>query len=93
MAPEGQSDRMVLEVEVRMEQNCFILFLRAEKMAPTDIHQCLLDVYGDQHVDVSAVRQWVVYFSSGDSESNRLCWYRLLLSHHEGCCSPMAKNA
>ena len=30
---------------------------------------CLLNVYGDQTVDVSTVRQWVVHFSSGDSGS------------------------
>jgi len=29
----------------------------------------LLNVYGDQTVDVSTVRWWVVHFSSGDSES------------------------
>lgn len=28
-------------------------------MAPVDIHQHLLDVYGDQRVDVSTVRLWV----------------------------------
>jgi hypothetical protein len=41
-------------------------FLHVEK-ALTDIHQCLLNVSGDQTVDVSTVRWWVVYFSSGDS--------------------------
>jgi len=46
-----------------------IQFLRVEKMAPTGIHQCLLDVYGDQTVDVSTVRQGVLHFSSGDSGS------------------------
>ena len=38
-----------------------------KKMAPIDIHQQLLDVSGDQAVDVSTVRQWVVSFSSDDS--------------------------
>jgi hypothetical protein len=42
--------------------------LHVEKMAPNDIHWCLLNVYGDQTVDVSTVRQWVARFSSGDSE-------------------------
>jgi len=36
--------------------------------APTDIHQCLLNAYGDQSVYVSIVRQWVVHISNGDSD-------------------------
>ena len=36
-------------------------------MAPTDIHQHLMNVSGDQTVDVSTVKQWVVHFSNGDS--------------------------
>ena len=36
-------------------------------MAPIDIHWFLLNVYGDQTVDVSTVRQCRVQFSSGDS--------------------------
>jgi len=44
-------------------------FLHAEKMLPTDNCQCLLKVYGNQTVDVSTVRQWVVCSSSGDSET------------------------
>jgi len=38
-------------------------------MAPTDINQCLMSINGDQTLDVSTVRQWVVHFSSGDSNS------------------------
>ena len=38
-------------------------------MIPTDIHHHLWNVSGDQTVDVSAVRQWVVFFSSGASDS------------------------
>ena len=56
MAAEGQSDRMVSHMEVHMKQRCVNEFLHVEKMAPTDIHQCLLDVYGDQTVDVNTVR-------------------------------------
>ena len=40
-----------------------------EKMALTDTHQHLLNVYRDQTLDVSTVRRWVVHFSSGDSNS------------------------
>ena len=51
------------------KQKSVIGFLHVEKMAPTDIHQCLLNVSGDQTVDVSTVKQWVVCFSSSDSDS------------------------
>ena len=50
-----------------MKQRYVIEFLHAEKMAPNDIHQRLLNIYGDQTVDVSTVRRWVARFSSGDS--------------------------
>jgi len=40
-----------------------------KKMAPVGIHQCLLNVYGDQAVDVSTVRWWVLRFSNGKSNS------------------------
>jgi len=36
-------------------------------MAPIDIHQCLLNIYADQTVDVSTVR--VIHFSSSDRDS------------------------
>ncbi|MFV1073149.1 hypothetical protein, partial [Klebsiella pneumoniae] len=52
-----------------MKQKCIIEFLHAEIIAPTDINSCLLNIYGDQTVDVSTVRWWVVHFSSGDSDS------------------------
>jgi len=40
-----------------------------KKMAPVDIHWCLLNISGDQTVDVSTVRRWMMHFSSGDSGS------------------------
>ena len=49
-----------------MKQRCVTEFLHAEKMATIDPHQ-MLNVYGDQTVDVSTVMQWVLHFSSGDS--------------------------
>ena len=67
MAAERQSDRMASGMEVWMKQRCVIEFLCAEKMAPTDIHQHLLNIYGDQLMDVSTVTQSVVGFSSGNS--------------------------
>ena len=69
MATEGQSDRMVSYMEVHMKQRGAIGFFHMEKMAPRDIHQHLLNIYGDQPVDVSTVRKWVVHFSSGNSGS------------------------
>jgi len=64
----GQSDKMASDMEVRMKQRCVIKFLHAEKIALSDIHRHLLNVYRDQTVDVSTVRQWVARFSSGDSD-------------------------
>ena len=61
-------DKMASDMEVRMKQRCIIEFLHAEKIAPYDIHGRLLNVYGDQTVDVSTVRRWVACFSSGDSD-------------------------
>ena len=40
-----------------------------KKIASTDIHWCLLNVYGNQSMDVITVRCWVVRFSSGGSKS------------------------
>ena len=68
MTVEGQSDKMASDMEVRMKQRCVTEFLHAEKLAPNDIHRRLLNVYGDQTVDVSTVRRWVACFSSGDSD-------------------------
>ena len=53
MAAQRQSDKMVSDVDVCRKQRCGIEFLHVEKMAPTDIHLCLLNVYGDQTVGVS----------------------------------------
>ena len=47
MAADGQSDKMASHLEVHMKQRHVIEFLHAEKIAPTDIHGCLLNVYKD----------------------------------------------
>ena len=57
MAAEQQSDRTASDEEVRMEQRGATEFLHMEKLAPNDIHQCLLNVYKDQTVDLSTERQ------------------------------------
>jgi len=63
MAAEEPSDKMVPDMEVYMNQRCGI-----EKMAHIDVHQCLLYISGDQTVDVTTARQWVMNVSSGNSD-------------------------
>ena len=60
---------MASDVEVWMKQRCVTEFLHVEKIAPIDIHWCLLNFDGDQTVDVSTMRQWVVCFCSDNSVS------------------------
>ena len=55
-----------MEVDVDVKPRCVTVFLYKEKMALTDISRLFLNVYGDQIVDVDAVRQWVVCFISGN---------------------------
>lgn len=52
---EGQPDKMAFDMEVSMKQRCVTDFLPAERMAQTNNHRCLLNIYGDQPVDVSKV--------------------------------------
>ena len=66
-----------------------------KKNAGTDIHWCLLNVYGDQTVSVSTVRtvrQWVVCFNSGNSEmKDKLCSRRpctAVTPWNEECLDP-----
>jgi len=49
-----------------MKQRSVTEFFHVGKITLTDIHQHLLNVSGDQTVDVNTVRWWVVCFSSGD---------------------------
>ena len=49
------------------EQRCVTEFFHTEKMVPNDIYQGLLNIYREQIVYVSRVRQLVLWFSSGDS--------------------------
>lgn len=43
-------------------------FLHEEKVGPIDTHCCLLNIYGDEMVNVT-VRRRVVHFSSGNSNT------------------------
>ena len=74
---------------------CHWNFSMWKKIAPIDIHWHLLNVYGDQTLDVSTVRQRVVHFSSGDSNmKNKLCSRescRFLWTWHAGSCSLLAE--
>jgi hypothetical protein len=51
--------------DVRFKQRAVIEFLTAEKVPPIEIHRRMQAVYGDQCVDVSAVRRWVRQFKDG----------------------------
>ena len=44
IAAEGQPDKMMSDMEVLMKQRCVTEFLHAEKVAPTDIHRCWLNI-------------------------------------------------
>jgi len=57
---------MAADMDTGRKQRGAAQFLHVEKIAPIDIHQYLLNVYGDQTVDVSTVRRCVVCFSSGN---------------------------
>ena len=93
MAAEGQPDRMVSDMEVRMKQRCGTEFLHVEKMSPIDIHQSLLNVYGDQTLNVSTV----VGVSIGGisavvtATAVHLQWCRLLQAWYAGSCSLLMK--
>jgi hypothetical protein len=74
IAAEEQSDRMASDMEVHTKQRCVIDFLHADKIAPVDIHRCLLNVYGDPKVNVGTVRRWVSAVSTAAQHSSRLDW-------------------
>jgi len=63
---------MVSDMEVFMEQSCVTEFLHVEKTVPIDIHWCLLNVSGDQTVEVNTVKWWVVHFSSGTEQTSNI---------------------
>ena len=92
MAAKGQSDRMASDVEVRKKQRCVAEFLQAVKVAPLDIHQCLLNVDGDQVVDVRTVRLWVMHFRSDDNDSGALPLVQLVISVACGLFIATGKN-
>lgn len=64
-----QSDRRVSDMQVHMRQRCVTEFLHAEKVAPIDIHQPLLNVDGDQARGCEYSEAVVVHFNSSNSGS------------------------
>ena len=68
-------------------QNCVAEFFHA----PTDIHQCLLNIYGDQTEDVSAVKQWVCVSAVAIVRVGYLCLCRFVGAQHAGFCSLLVK--
>ena len=74
---------------------CHWIPFMQKKMVSIDIQCCLLTIYGDQSVDVSTVRQWVVWFCSGNTGSPPLVQtllisiaWRLLFFTGENAQSP-----
>ena len=62
---EGQFHKMASDIKVHMKQRYAAEFLHEKKKkAPINIHQYLMNVHGDQTVDVSTVRR----FSSGNND-------------------------
>ena len=51
---------------VQFKRCAVIDFLTAEKVPPIEIHRRMQAVYGDQCVDVSTVRRWVMRFKDGE---------------------------
>jgi len=45
--------------DIRFKQRAIIEFLTVDKIPPIEIHRQMQAIYGDQCVDVSAVRRWV----------------------------------
>lgn len=62
--------------------NPFSWSVMGKKMTSTDIHQCLLNDYGDQPMNVSTVKWW-------DGETRPLV--RFVWVQHAGSCSLLVK--
>jgi hypothetical protein len=59
---------MTYDMEERKKERSVTEFLHVgKKIAPVDILWRLLNVYGDQTVDVNRMKRWVMLFISGDS--------------------------
>jgi len=63
-----------------------IRLLHEVKMAPTDIHRHILNVYRDQPVHVSTVRSGWCVSAVATATVSHLLWCRLLQAQHSGSC-------
>ena len=72
MGAEGQSEKLVSDMVESVKHMCGNEFLHTENMSAINIQWCLLNIYGEQTVDVSTVSQWVVRFSSDNSDNGSL---------------------
>jgi hypothetical protein len=67
-AAEKHFYKMASDLDVHTKQRCVLNSSMRERISPVDIHGRLLNIYGDQTVDVRTVRRWVVRFSRGGSD-------------------------
>jgi len=67
MAAERQSDTVVADMEMCRKERCGAEFQHVEDMAFIDIGQFLLNISGDQTVDVPPTASLCSHFSSGCS--------------------------
>jgi len=56
MVADKQSDKMASDMEVWVKQRRINEYLHVEKIVSIDIYWCLLNVSGDQTVDVGTVQ-------------------------------------
>ena len=74
-----------------MQKRCVIKFNHVEKIAPVNIHRHLINAYGNQIVAISVVKQWMVSFSSTDSNSGSFSLVHTFTSVAWRICSLLAK--
>ena len=92
MAEEGLPDKLVPDVAVHVKQRFVFEFIHVDKIASIHVHQLLLNIYGDQPVDVSTVRWWVVRFSRRDSNSGSPLLVQIVVIAACSSCSSLVKS-
>ena len=85
----GGQKKMVSDMKAHMKQRCVTEFLCAEKNWTINIHWWLLNVYGDQTVDVSMVKWLVACLSIGNNGSIPLV--QIFMEQHAGSCTSLLK--
>ena len=95
MAAEGLKVVSGMEVQVKQRHGIELLHMKKKKNSPVDVHLWLLNINRDQTIDVNAVRQWVMYFSSNKSNGNNKLYSgrpcRYLQAWLADSCSSLAK--